>query len=177
LLEYVILGLLLEKPRHAYDLLAEFKGSLGQVCGATHSRVYGAVRSLEERGWAVSETVPQGNRPPRKVFRITTEGRDEFLRWVQTPVPARREIRDDFLSRLMLAQNLHERLALSVVEEQRKVCQSQLSELEASAQAVEGSRFFKGLALRAAIMHTLADLAFLDWCEEQLRERLTSSGP
>jgi DNA-binding PadR family transcriptional regulator len=42
---------------------------------------------MTERGFAKVEKVPQEDRPDRKVYHITDEGRAELLRWLACPPP------------------------------------------------------------------------------------------
>lgn len=73
-----ILGLLLERPMHPYDILNELRTrNANQV---TRGSVYDIVAALVTAGW-IHETarLRQGNRPERTVYALTDSGRDELI--------------------------------------------------------------------------------------------------
>jgi DNA-binding PadR family transcriptional regulator len=77
-----ILGLLLERPMHPYDLLMELRQrSEHQAAVITRGSVYDIVAALATAGW-VTETarLRQGNRPERTVYALTDPGREELVR-------------------------------------------------------------------------------------------------
>ena len=81
IVELVALGLLVERPRHPYDMLRQVKmrGNTELVPGMPRS-LYTAVERLAADGFVqAGETVREGTRPERTVFAVTDEGRDEFV--------------------------------------------------------------------------------------------------
>lgn len=74
----VLLGLLMSEPRHGYELYQEFSEKLGWVWEIGLSKLYAQLRQLEEAELVEAQLEPQPNRPARKVYRLTSEGRDLF---------------------------------------------------------------------------------------------------
>ena len=70
---------------HGYDLHQQVQEGLGEIWTIGISNVYGVLKNLEQAGHVESSLSPQENRPPRKVFSITPEGRKSFLAWLQQP--------------------------------------------------------------------------------------------
>ncbi|MFG3705135.1 PadR family transcriptional regulator [Micromonospora sp. NPDC047670] len=77
-----ILGLLLERPMHPYDLLGELRRrSEYRAAAITRGSVYDIVGALLAAGWiAEAARLRAGNRPERTVYALTTAGREELVR-------------------------------------------------------------------------------------------------
>ena len=75
--EYAVLGLLMEKPRHGYDLeqVVQERG-MRNWTELAFSSIYFILKKLEKRNLARSERDP--DKSTRKLFRPTQEGRDVF---------------------------------------------------------------------------------------------------
>ena len=126
----VLLGLLMSEPRHGYELHQEVSRELGPVWQIGLSQLYAQLRQLEEADLVEARMEPQPNRPARKVYHLTSEGRAVFLEWVRQPTPYLRHIRVEFLARLYFFR----RLALDGLDElvvrQQAVCQAQIERFE-----------------------------------------------
>jgi PadR family transcriptional regulator AphA len=133
--EHAILGLLLldDGTGHGYDLARHFGDGrpLGSVLRLEPGMLYHHLKKLARAGWVTSTVEPQGSRPPRQVYQITSAGREELLRWLREPVTRTREIRLEFLVKLFFARRLDPALARRLVDEQRTI----LHGLEASLAA------------------------------------------
>jgi len=72
MLDFAILGLLMERPRHGYEL----KRALGELgfWKVSFGSLYPALRRLEKRG-AIEATAGTGR---RKAYEITAQGRETF---------------------------------------------------------------------------------------------------
>jgi PadR family transcriptional regulator AphA len=131
--------------------------------------LYHHLKKLAKTGWVTSTTEPQGNRPPRLVYKITPDGRNELTRWLQEPVARTREIRLEFLVKLYFARRLDPDLATRLVAEQRetlhKLAESLASQLT-TAPEVDGDTFPR-LVLGLRLEQTQAALTWLDRVEEE----------
>jgi PadR family transcriptional regulator, regulatory protein AphA len=85
-LPHAILGFLNYQPLSGYDLKKAFDVSIQHFWPADQSQIYRSLALLAERGWATLEVVPQEDRPDRKVYHITDEGRAELRRWLTAPL-------------------------------------------------------------------------------------------
>jgi len=82
LLKHGILGLLNYHAMTGYEIMEVFRDSLRFFWNAQTSQIYRELQGLEEKGWVSKTTVPQQGRPDKNVYAITTEGREELLRWL-----------------------------------------------------------------------------------------------
>jgi DNA-binding PadR family transcriptional regulator len=86
-LEHAILGFLNYKPFSGYDLKKVFDVSVRHFWPADQSQIYRTLARLADRGWVELELVEQADRPDRKVYHITGDGRAELNRWLSMPLP------------------------------------------------------------------------------------------
>ena len=84
---HVLLGLLLDGPRHGYDLARAFAPSapVGNVVHLAASHMYALLSQLERDGLITGECQEQGIRPPRRVYRITEAGCAVLSDWLDAP--------------------------------------------------------------------------------------------
>lgn len=111
LIEGIVLGLLIEAPRHGFAVAKELgpDGWIGITYTAHRPVVYRALRTLAGKGLlAQGHTETTSSGPDRVIERANAKGRAEFFRWLGTPVPHMREVRVDLLVKLAL----HDRLGL-----------------------------------------------------------------
>jgi DNA-binding PadR family transcriptional regulator len=166
--EHAVLGLLVldEGSGHGYDLARHFGDGqpLADVIRLEPGMLYHHLKKLAKTGWVTSTTEPQGNRPPRLVYKITPEGRAELSRWLQEPVARTREIRLEFLVKLYFARRLDPTLAKHLLSEQRetlnKLAESLANQLATAPEA--DSDPFPRLVLDLRLEQTRAAIAWLD---------------
>ena len=163
----VLLGLLMTTPHHGYELYQVFSRDLGRVWQIGLSKLYAQLKQLEEAGLVTSETEPQPNRPSRKVYALTSEGREVFLDWVYQPTPYVRHIRVEFLARLYFFQKLSLPGLDQLVAEQKAVCASQIERFERIAGDTEDE--FRQLVLEFRRGQLNAVIHWLDHCLEILQ--------
>lgn len=126
--EHAILGLLAldegEGRGYGYDLARHFAAGepLADVLRLEPGMLYHHLKKLARAGWVEATVEPQGARPPRRVYRLTDDGRGELRRWLAAPVARTREIRLEFLVKLFFARRLAPARAARLVEEQRETC-------------------------------------------------------
>ncbi len=130
-LDKVALGFLMAGPAHGYDLHSRIARELGPVWHIGRGHLYNALRDLERAGQVQYTLLPQADRPPRKVYAITSAGREDFLEWVRRPVPAVRDIRTEFLAKLYFLRAMGLEGWTELVEAQRALLAARLARLEA----------------------------------------------
>lgn len=172
-LRHVILTLLAEQPASGYDITKRFDASLGYFWQASHQQVYRELARLTEAGLVSFETVTQGERPAKKVYRLTPQGREALLAWLERPasLPV---IKDELLVKMWAVAGLAAGDPVPDVVRRRAEHAARLVEyrdLERDCFAAgclaglpEADRL-RYLTLRRGI---LAEQAWLDWCDEAL---------
>ncbi len=82
MLKHGILGLLNYHPMTGYEIMLVFRDSLRFFWIAQTSQIYRELQTLEAKGWVDKTLVPQQSKPDKNIYAITSEGRDELLRWL-----------------------------------------------------------------------------------------------
>lgn len=90
---YLVIGILLRKPMSGYDIVKE----LANFRPAKSSQIYPILAKLEKNDYIACEQIQQDGKPNKKIYTVTTKGKDILEAWLDT-TPEAPVIRDDFLS-------------------------------------------------------------------------------
>jgi DNA-binding PadR family transcriptional regulator len=167
-----LLGLLAQRARHGYELHAAFEALVGgaQNWDLKPAQVYTTLTRLEDAGLVAIEPQETGNGPDKRVYAITTLGREELQGWFATPVQIDRQ-RDEFFLKLMLSLATGEKNPRKIMQIQRVSLFQELHDLTARrSQANPHQELALILLLDQAIMHIEADLRWIDMIEARLEE-------
>lgn len=171
-LKHALLALLHEEPSYGYELNKRFEEALGKLWPLREAQIYNNLRSLEQAGFvALEERVVQEHLPERKRFAVTESGAAELASWLTSPVRSSRQLKDDFYLKIsVLGAVLHQpQMLADLLWSQRESTLQQLRDLESALRDAESTPDPVAAALlEGAILHTEADLAWLDRCEARL---------
>jgi len=157
-----LLGLLMARPQHGYELYQEFNRELGRVWRIGLSQLYAQLKQLEEAGLVTAQVEPQSNRPARKVYHLTPAGREAFLEWLNQPTPYLGRIRFEFLARVCFFRKLNLPGLNELVAEQKMICRERVEALARSASETEDE--FTRLVIEFRKGQLEAAIAWLDRC-------------
>lgn len=99
------LGALYLGDETGYDIKKRFEEGFGHFLDVAPSGIYRALSELEASGSVVAERVVQEDRPNKKVYRVTEQGRNEFVA-AMIASPARHRVRSEFLFVMIFAHML-----------------------------------------------------------------------
>jgi len=103
-LKHGILGLLSYSPMTGYELMKVFNQSLSFFWSAQTSQIYRELDTIEKKGWVVSEEVIQHDKPNKKIFTITGNGKSELRLWLDLhSVEKQMKYRDDLTMRVFFS--------------------------------------------------------------------------
>ena len=83
MLKHGILGLISNSDKTGYQIMTVFRDSLNHFWTAQTSQIYRELQNMEKLGWITETRVEQSGKPDKNVFSITSEGRDELIRWLR----------------------------------------------------------------------------------------------
>lgn len=124
------LGALCLGDETGYDIKKRFEEGFGHFLDVAPSGIYRALSELEASGSVVAERVVQEGRPNKKVYRMTEQGRNEFV-GAMIASPARHRVRSEFLFVMIFAHMLPRSVIDGAIERQ-------LAELDALIDHTEG---------------------------------------
>lgn len=76
--ELLFLGLLMERPKHGYEIKRQIEEDLVPNVGLKIKSIYYPLKKMEEQGLVEKETGRQGLWPEKNVYRITSKGKKKF---------------------------------------------------------------------------------------------------
>jgi len=123
-MDYILLGIIGQKPTHAYDLYRQLTGSeeLRTLWTFRQSRLYAVLEKIEKNGLIITHIDPDPQLPVRKICTLTPEGEATFESWLHSPVSHMNEIRSDFLGKLYFLKDRPEDERKAVINSQISLC-------------------------------------------------------
>lgn len=164
-----LLALLSQRPRHGYELRDLFEAALGGNWELNSGQIYSSLDRLARDGLVIEESIEKGGGPDKRLWAITDEGKKELTNWFDSPVPRDYRLRDEFYLKLMLALVTQPGKARQVLVVQRRELFRELHDLTARRNLLDPhQQLARILLLDSAIMHTEAELRWLDMVEARL---------
>jgi DNA-binding PadR family transcriptional regulator len=129
-INWAVLGLLIERPGHGYDLFQRFDSAYaGALELSTHSQINGALKALEQRS-LIERLHPARPGPPARarttaiVCRATAAGERAYREWLLAWSPRNADAPGVFARQLAA---LPTATALAVIERYEQACLSEAS--------------------------------------------------
>lgn len=177
-LEISLLGFLVEKPMHGYDLhrhVTDLKG-FGIVWRLKIGKLYNMLGRLHAANLVDVENYQDGKRPVRNEYRITADGLTVLEGWLRRPVRHGRDFRSYFMLKLLFSLKKSKSAALQLIEIQKRECQAWhdhfAGKMPANSHSEGGGEAdaFSGLVRQYRRMQIDADLEWLAWSAQQIGE-------
>ncbi len=186
-LKHALLGLLTYQPMTGYELKQFFDSTVKHFWNAELSQIYPTLKALEEQQFVDKEIAVQENRPNRKIYRITEEGRSEFQRWAREPTPAS-DLRDAFMIKVFFgtelsAEDMLVLLRRQMEEHQKALAYDETVMRERIRHGCSEPHFSKkhGLYWTLTLEMSMSyRRAYIQWCEDTMRmleESVLEEGP
>ena len=122
-LKHGLLGLLSSCPMTGYQLDKKFKETLRYFWQAKTSQIYRELDAMEQKGWLTSERVIQDEKPNKRVYSITEEGRTVFRSWLSShEAENTMSIKSSFLMRIFFARETGKEQTLDLLRSFRGEC-------------------------------------------------------
>jgi len=127
--DILLLALLKNKPSHGYEIKKRVQETLGGAVMLNNNILYPALRRFEEMGAVKGDLVPQAGSPPRRVYRLTEDGK-ELLRGMLEDFPPKLAADDaEFLVRLAFFHVLGKEARLDILATRRGLLKGQADHL------------------------------------------------
>lgn len=138
-LKHGLLGILNYTPMTGYELDKAFKDSLSFFWQASTSQVYRELNTMESNGWLESDIVIQEDRPNKRVYSTTEQGKNEFNKWMSQPNPDIEKalsVKSAFLMRMFFAGDMNKKDALEMLKKYRQECIDKIQGMGAAHNAI-----------------------------------------
>lgn len=120
--EFIILGLLCERPVHGYELarLAQEDAALRAIWRIERSEIYFLLGKLKQRELIAEHAEERGSGPARTIYAPTGAGRLAFEQWLRTPEARPRNLRTALLARVWMALRYDPAVAVGLIDAQKQ---------------------------------------------------------
>lgn len=136
-IEMLVLGLIAEKPSHAYLLKRSIDRLIGGFHRVSDGMLYPLLRELEERRYISGREEKGDHAPDKVVYTLTKEGEERIGELLASPLRSLHYGDSmDFFARFALFGHLSSSERVKVLRERLKVCDSALQKLAAAAEGI-----------------------------------------
>ncbi|HVB14724.1 MAG TPA: PadR family transcriptional regulator [Candidatus Dormibacteraeota bacterium] len=133
------LGLLAERPRHTYEIQRELHQRHREFAAGTPRALYHAVDRLAASGLIeLAETVREGHRPERIVYRATEAGREELQHWLIDLLALPHQEPSAFAAAVSMLGYLPEREALAALAQRVAQLEGRIAAMDAVLSSLLG---------------------------------------
>ena len=110
MLEYIILGYLINGEMSGYDLKRWMSCCTSNFFDASFGSIYPALKRLEQKGFTNSREAIEGGKL-KKLYSINDNGKADFYQWLETPI-AFAKTKQDHLVKIFFYDQLPKEIAI-----------------------------------------------------------------
>ena len=182
----ICLALIASGLDHGYPIAQEFSagGSIGAVHTLSRPVVYRELSYLERDGMVTAKTTRGARRQVTKILSLTKRGREHCDAWLAAPVTHLRDMRNEFVIKIVLRERLGLDLS-SFIDAQRRTLASVVAHITSDSdrgvvalwrreQARAVMRFLDELEGKVVTQYDGADDGLIISARNQLRARVIS---
>lgn len=127
-LKHGLLGLINYSPVNGYELDKIFKDSLNFFWQAQTTQLYRELVNMEKKNWLRVELVVQSDKPNKKIYFITDDGKKEFYKWLESDNISVNN-KNEFLLKLFFIGELPKTQAIKFLQTYKSKCEQELKNL------------------------------------------------
>jgi PadR family transcriptional regulator AphA len=162
----VLALLAIEGERSGYDLLKLVSTAIAHVWSPAKTQLYAVLPRLERDGFATARSVTQTNKPDKRLYKISRNGRRVLREWLEEVVPGDAEL---FYLKAFLGGLMDRDTLIAHYEQFARDQQARLDELRAiePTNTRHGNDYYFYFLLRFGIERSEQSVR---WAEDSLRE-------
>ena len=161
----LLLGILRRHEMHGYQLYEYIDQGLSTCTDLKKPTAYFLLNKMAQDGWISEETAQEGNRPPRKVYRLTASGEAAFQSLLRQNLAAYDSPAFTGDTGLAFLDEIAPAEALPLLQQRRLI----LAEALAATKAAPAHTGSVQLVLEHQRHHLSAELTWLDGIIEKLQ--------
>lgn len=147
---------------HGYQLFDFIERGLSSCTNLTKSTAYYLLKQMADDGWIIEEQSQEGNRPPRKIYRLTPLGENAYQHLLRETLSAHTPQYFSGDTGLAFLDTIPRQEGLELLQKRRAALAAALAEIEATPTHPGGFQW--------AIQHQASFLAHeLDWLDQLIR--------
>ena len=171
--KYAILGVLNLKPCSGYDIKKFCDASITHFWNENYGHIYPVLKQLESDGWVTKNIETTEGKPPRNVYSITENGKNELVQWLMQE-PEMPQHRYEFLLKMFFSNEIPFEKVIERLQNSEEYCKGILDvyrEIQekmmkhADESGIESRFPYQYATLRYGILNVEASLK---WCTETI---------
>lgn len=181
-LKHAILGLLNYADRTGYDIDRYFKTSITFFWHAQTSQIYKELNTLSERNWVESDIVYQSDKPNKKLFHITQEGKLELHRWLaDANLEDIMKYKNPLLVKIFFSSDVDIDQTMRLLERYIQECNAVIEQMNSDVNLIpqmeeeihrENESFYWGMTMTYGFMYYQNEIKWANWCIDKLKEKI-----
>lgn len=165
--EYAVLGLLVEKPGHGYDLERVIKErGMRNWTELAFSSIYYVLKKLEDRGFVVSSAESGSSQKARKTFSATKTGKEQHRQKTLQALADPHPVFPSILLGLANWPSVDRDAAIDALLARRSKLQAQIAEIASTAGSQSPLPDFVEVLFDYSVSQLQAEI---DWLEKAVR--------
>ena len=165
-----------------YDINRYFKSSIAFFWHAQTSQIYKELNNCLKENWVENDIIYQSDKPNKKVYHITEEGRLELHKWLaDADLSEVMKYKNPLLIKVFFSSNIDIDQTMRMLEKYKQECSAiidgmnediaKLPEFEAYAQK-ENESFYWGMTMTYGFMYYQNEIKWANWCIDKLKEKI-----
>lgn len=181
-LKHAILGLLNYTDMTGYDIDRYFKTSIAFFWHAQTSQIYKELNTLTKHNWVESEVVLQSDKPNKKVFHITEEGKLELHRWLaDAELEDIMKYKNPLLIKIFFSSNIDIDQTMRLLEKYIRECSDIIDKMNDDLNLIpdfeakihkDNESFYWGMTMTYGFMYYQNEIKWANWCIDKLKENI-----
>lgn len=176
-LSYGLLSLLTRNSRTGYELTQNIQ----PFWQAKHSQIYPLLAQLEQKGYVEFVHVPQSDKPDKKVYSLTDNGREALKQWIAEPTDEP-VVRDELSLKVFCIGLVDKEQARKVLHEREVYYQKKKERFTQSYERIKQDSakpleeleihdplFGLYMLIQKATLKVDADLVWCEWMKSKLK--------
>ncbi|WP_196592942.1 PadR family transcriptional regulator [Pectinatus sottacetonis] len=175
-LHYALLGMLMRKSMTGYQLKQKFESSIIFFWNAHISQIYRELNKMEKKHWVSFIIEPQSGKPDKKIYSITSSGKEEFIQWIRDFSNRPEEtIKSELLTKIFFAENMEMEQLKYEFKRFIKDKQNELKGYSDIEECIKGKcddklYLFGNMTLQRGIKSAEADILWAEDCLNKIKE-------
>lgn len=121
--ELLLLGLIRQSEMHGYKIIEFIERDLAMCSNLKKPTAYFLLDKMVQKGWISWVEEREGNRPPRRIYQITTEGEAEFQKLLRALLANYEPVKFSDDIALAFADGLSQTELLELLQQRRNALQ------------------------------------------------------
>lgn len=181
-LKHAILGMLNYVDMTGYDIDRYFKSSIVFFWYAQTSQIYKELVNCTKKNWVDCDVVYQSDKPNKKLYHITEEGKLELHRWLaDADLEDILKYKNPLLIKIFFSSNIDIDQTMRLLEKYIRNCTDIIENMNDDLNKIpdfeakihkDNESFYWGMTMTYGFMYYQNEIKWANWCIDKLKEKI-----